>query len=134
MRKWEKVIENLCWIFSVNWILFTIIVATGIYTCSQLILIQLGTVLSQHSYLSIVCSIKTINEITNTKALIYSNICASNKNKNKKKKKYTQTYPSSISGFSELKHSEPMETRWAVRISKISGITTSTTLKYGRYV
>jgi len=100
MRKWEKGIENLCWIFSVNWILFTIIVATGIYTCSQLILIQLGTVLShliqlgtvlsQHGNLSSVYSIKTINEITNTKALIYSNIRASNKIKKRNILKHTR--------------------------------------------
>jgi len=53
-------------------------------------LIQLGTVLSQHGNLSSVYSIKTINEITNTKALIYPNIRASNKIKKRNILKHTR--------------------------------------------
>lgn len=46
--------------------------------------------------------------------------------------KSKETYPSSQSGFIELTHSDPIETRWAVRISWSSGITISTTYIIGQ--
>lgn len=46
----------------------------------------------------------------------------------KKKKKRNRAYPSSQYGFSADKHSDPIETTCAVRISCISGIAISTVL------